>query len=492
MINDLIFAAPESEGVSSAGILEFIDFVDRINVNIYSFLLARNGKILAEGYYKPLDENFRHRLYSSSKTYVAIGIGLLYGEGKLKLTDRLIDYFPECPREGLSEWVLNCTIDDALKMSVPGTGNYTASDDWGLSFFRPQSPVTKPAGTLYAYDTGSSVALCRLIEKLSGKPFLEYMRPLFDKIGVGKDIWCVQTPEGHGWGGSGVICTTRDFAKFGELLLNMGNYKGEQLIPKDFMERATSKLVSNKIDNRGGSYTCSGYGYQIWKSRHGFWLAGMGGQVVFCYPEKNMVFACNCDTQTTGAFNGYLILGDLVDYFIYDKIGRKRAPGKDYERLKERLAALEVKPKLGEKYSEKEALINGKTYVLRENACGWKSFRFDFSEEEGCLTYENSRGIKTIRFGREKYKAFSFPETHYYDKKVGTPSNREFSAHAACGWDAGTLLVKVLVIDSNKGNLLMRFGFTDDGKEAAAVLVKVAEFFLEDYHGQMSGYLKED
>ena len=491
MINDFNYLSPEEEGVDSKDILELLSFMDRININVYSFLLARNGNIIAEGYYKPMDENFKHRLYSCSKTFVAIAIGLLYGEGKLKLEDKLIDYFPECSREGVSEWVLNTTIDDALKMSVPGSVQYTKRKDWGLAFFDPDIEVNKPAGALFAYDTGASTTLNRLVEKLAGKPMLEYMRPIFDKIGISKDIWCVKTPEGYSWGGSGVICTTRDFAKFGELLMNMGNYKGEQLIPLDFMKRATSKLVSNKVSNACGSYSSSGYGYQIWKSRHGFWLAGMGGQAIFCFPEKNMIFAYNSDTQA-GGFDGKTIMGDLVDHFIYERIGEKRAPGEDYEKLKEKLASLKMKTGFGTKHSEREKLVNGKTYLLRENVCGWKNFRLDFSENEGSVTYENARGVKTIKFGLGEYLKTTFPETDYYDKQVGVPSNRELDALSIGEWDGENLLVRVFITDTNKGNLTMNFGFTPDLKETAVSLVKVAEFFMMDYNGRVVGKVKED
>lgn len=95
MINDLIFKTPEEEGLPSECFLWFLDAVRVRKINLHSFMLVRHGNILAEGYYHPFDENFMHRLYSSSKTFVSVAVGKLIGEGKLRLSDKIVDFFPE-------------------------------------------------------------------------------------------------------------------------------------------------------------------------------------------------------------------------------------------------------------------------------------------------------------------------------------------------------------------------------------------------------------
>ena len=151
-----------------------------------------------------------------------------------------------------------------------------------------------------------------------------------------------------------------------------------------------------------------------------------------------------------------------------------------------------MKTDFGTKHSKREKLVNGKTYELTENACGWKNFRLDFNDNEGSVTYENARGVKTIKFGLGEYLKTTFPETHYYDKQVGTPSNREFDALSLGVWDGENFLIKLFITDTNKGNLTINFGFTSDLKETAVSLVKVAEFFMMDYNGQLVGKLKEE
>ena len=113
MINDYVYKKPEEEGLSSAAILKFIDRMQDKKINVHSFLIARNGNILAEGYHKPFHKDFMHRLYSCSKTYVAIAVGLLIGEGKLHLEDKILDYFPEYNENAIDEWLRECTVEDA-------------------------------------------------------------------------------------------------------------------------------------------------------------------------------------------------------------------------------------------------------------------------------------------------------------------------------------------------------------------------------------------
>ena len=138
--------------------------------------------------------------------------------------------------------------------------------------------------------------------------------------------------------------------------------------------------------------------------------------------------------------------------------------------------------------------IDGKTYMVKPgNPMGWKNFRFDFDPNgsEGTLTYENNRGIKKISFGIGRLKQGKFPETHYYDKQLTIPGNREQDCTAVCEWvEDRKLLLRVYVIDHSMGNLFATFSFVDN--EVALCFRKTAEYFMDDYHGDASGYLAQE
>ena len=489
MVNDLIFVKPEEEGLSSQWVEAFLDRMEERKINLHSFMLVRNGKILTEAYYKPFDKDFKHRLYSSSKTYVAIAIGVLIDEGKLKLEDRIADYFPEYTGENTHPWIKNATVEDALKMSAPqGWTTYADQkyDDWTWTVFNRTENV-RPSGAVWQYNTAATFILDVLVERITGTSIMEYMRPLFDKIGVSKDIWCVKSPDGYSWCGSGIVCTLRDFAKFGELILNKGEYKGEQLISRAFMERATSKQIANRFQNEYSPLRCCGYGYQIWITDSGYALRGMGSQLVLCFPDKNFMFVCQADTQCAGDSTQDYIY-DAVKHLLYEKLESKRIGENEqaYKKLCERLDVLSLEEVCGEDFSEREKSINGVKFTMDENPIQWKWFRFDFEKEKGTLTYENIRGIKQIKFGRNRFWRGTFPETHYADKQVGTPANRELDCIASAGWiDEDRLLLRIYVIDNFLGNCFMTFGF--NGKETAIRMVKAAEFFLNEYAGCAGG-----
>ena len=492
MINDLVFKAPEAEGISSEHILEFVRKMKRMKVNLHSFLMARHGNIVAEAYVEPFDKDFRHRIYSCSKSYVSLAVGRLITEGNLSLDDKPFDLMPELASAEPDLWLKNTTVEEALKMSVPMLGDTYRDHDtvsWAESFFSHpvHSKSVKPSGTVYNYNTSGSFILDVLVQKITGMTFLEYLRPVFDKIGVAEDIWCVESPDGYPWGGSGVMTTLRDFAKVAEFLLNKGNCNGEQLISREYMEKATSKQISNLNSNSFDPLRKSGYGYQVWVTDAGFAMLGMGSQLAFCFPERDFIFVCNADTQ--GAeYSPHSYIYEAVKGQVYDKMIDKALPSdsKAHERLCKELSHLSFIEDYGASHSSLEDSICGKKFILNANLMGWKWVSFKFEEDKGILTYENTRGVKSITFGCGKMNRGTFPETHYYDRRVDTPCGREFDCLFIGNWVSEyQLMVRSYVIDICFGNCVMNFGFK--GNEIGIYVNKVAEFFMDDYVGYAGG-----
>lgn len=494
---DVLFknGIPEEEGVSSQDLLALAERLEEEGLYMHSLMVIRHGKILAEGYYAPFTRDTKHRMYSMSKSFVSGAIGLLCDEGKLKLTDRVHTFFPEFPEEELHPYIREATVRDLLTMSSPHTTTYNImpgqkySEKWVESFFR--SEPKRPAGTVFCYDTSASYILDVIVERLTGKPFLDYMKDkMLRKLGFSEDAWCVQAPDGYSWGGSGVICTPLDLAKFGYVILKDGRVNGEQLISEDYVRAARTKQIANDVAGQGSLFRCSGYGYQIWCAPDNcFVFSGMGNSYVFGAPDKDLMIVCTADNQ--GRVDAaHLMLGLFLNNVVRRvSDGPLPANPEAFKKMQETFANFTLHVPAGEVHSPWEEKIQDVTYRMEENPLGFKNIRFTFEGERGILHYENSRGKKEIAFGLGTYQNGRFPEDHYYSERIGVPKEEGYKCLATAVWlQDNQLLLRVNVVDDYLGTLGMTFGFKENSVGLYAE--KGAEAFLDDYSGFAGGSCK--
>lgn len=491
---DTVFknGTPEEVGISSEDISALIKQLHDDGIYMHSLLIIRHGKLVAEGYYAPFTRDTKHRIYSISKSFTSGAIGLLVDEGKVKLTDRVHTFFPEYPEETLHPYVKEATVRDLLMMSSPHETTYSMKpgtkyfDKWVESFFT--KPPKRPAGTVFRYDTSASYILNVIVERITGKPYLEYMQDkMLRKMGCSEDMWCVQAPEGYSWGGSGVICTPLDLAKYAFVFLRGGKVNGEQLLSEEYVKAATSQQIANNNYGFNRLFENYGYGYQIWcVPENGFLFNGMGCQYAYAVPEKDLLIVSTADNQGRGEA-GDQILSAYVNHIIRKTSDTPLPENKEaYDALQADLAGLTLNMPKGETHSPLEEKIHDVTYTLDENEMGVKWVRLSFEGDEGVYAYENSRGVKEIRFGLNKYIEGKFPETHYSGYRIGTPKGEGYRCLAAGMWTAeNQLLLRVNVIDDYFGSMNVTFGFREDyiGITAASA----AEAFLEDYNGVTGG-----
>ena len=483
-MNELKFASPESVGIRSESILNFIRYVEENKINLHSFLFMKDGAIVAEGYCPPFDENYLHRLYSSSKTYVAVAIGMLVTEGRISIYDRVLDFFPELNTERVPELMRECTVEDALMMSTPHTARLPRN---AIKTDNPYEQVCpKPSGTVFNYGDGNWICTT-IVERVTGMRFVDYMRPLLDKLGIGKELRCLIDLGGVSWGGSGILSTMRDFARFAEFVRNKGYHMGEQLIDREYMERMTSFSTATVENNFYSQLSTYGYGYQMWITPDAACFRGMGCQEAFCFNEGGLLFVCLGDTQVDPKDFSDTRVYEAVKYTVYDNIGEPMPEGVAYKQLKDKLKNLHL-PLYGAPHSEYEKELSDVYYPLEENDIGWSNVRISISGDEGSITYQNARGTKTIRFGMGKYLKGRFPETHYYDEERGVPSGRELDCLAIAEWvEDKKLLIRVYITDVSFANLFCVVAFKGD--RVVLQLMKRGEFLLEDYSGLAMGKL---
>ena len=149
----LIRSIPELEGVSSSGIIDFLNAIDTGRQEIHSFMFLRHGKVISEGWWSPYGPDYSHVMYSASKTFTATAIGLAVSENKLKITDKVISFSPYSIPDSVGKFMKELTVRDLLIMSVgqdPEPRAMGINGDW-ISLFLSTEPVVKP-GTVFKYN----------------------------------------------------------------------------------------------------------------------------------------------------------------------------------------------------------------------------------------------------------------------------------------------------------------------------------------------------
>lgn len=320
---------PEAKGISASCIIDTLSEIDIRGISMHSFLLCKDDCLVAEGYYAPVKKNDLHRMFSVTKSFVSIAIGLLQEEGRLSLDDSIVKFFPEYVPNTCEAhpWLLATTIRDMLSMrSCHASTTYdkfSSKTDWVKSFFTV-APTHKP-GTVFHYDTSATHTLCALVEKLTGMKMLDYLRnKVLNEIGFSKDAYCLTDGFGVSMGGSGLMATSRDLMCFALLILHNGNLNGKQYISADYIKEATSFQTATCVTGPIPSES-QGYGLQFWIGEHNSIVCyGMGGQLAILLPEYNTAIVTTADTQ--GYQGGNQVIYDAIFRHILPELEKRQSP----------------------------------------------------------------------------------------------------------------------------------------------------------------------
>jgi CubicO group peptidase (beta-lactamase class C family) len=292
-------STPEAEGISSQAILNYIQAVDKINT-LHSFMVVRHGHVIAEAWWKPEAADKPHVLWSLSKSFNSTAVGLAIEEGKLKLDDPVLKFFPDQAPADPSDNLKAMTVHDLLTMTCGhDTEPKIVNGAPTVKEFLAHPVVHKP-GTHFQYNTMGSYTLSAIVTKVTGQTSLEFLKPrLFEPLGIESPRWDA-SPEGNSLGGFGLYLCTEDIAKFGELYLQKGKWNGKQLIPEKWVEAATSKQVPNDGESHSkiGIDWVQGYGFQFWRCTHNAFRGdGANGQLCVVIPDKDTVVAITANTN---------------------------------------------------------------------------------------------------------------------------------------------------------------------------------------------------
>ena len=287
---------------------------------LHSIMVVQHGKVLEEKFFVP---DTAHILHSVSKTFTSTAVGFAIAEGLLKLDDRIVDLFPESLPEQVSDTLAKVTIRHLLTMNSghgtdPTYAVRSGDGNWVKGFM--EWPFEYEPGTCYCYNSLGTYVLSAAVQKVTGQKVVDYLEPrLWQPLGIEKPYW-QESPAGINTGGWGLFLKTEDLARMGLCILNGGKYCGKQVIPADWVKEMSAAQVPSvnagvnerqveeiRKDPSSPVYAyfdqeqsdwMQGYGYQMWRCRHGAFRAdGANGQYILILPEQDAVIVTTANIQ---------------------------------------------------------------------------------------------------------------------------------------------------------------------------------------------------
>jgi CubicO group peptidase (beta-lactamase class C family) len=370
---------PETQGIRSAAIQAFLVEAEQKIDALHSVMIVRHGAVVAEGWWAPYAAAEPHMMFSLSKSFTSTAVGLAVSEGRLSIDDPVLKFFPdEAPAEPSAN-LKAMRVRDLLTMTAGHHDEdiqkfpYRSEDSVVGKFL--SLPVAHKPGTFFVYNTPASYMLSAIVQKVTGQTVLDYLGPrLFKPLGIEGATW-EASRQGVSMGGFGLSVRTEDIARFGELFLRKGAWQGRQLVPAAWVDAATSRQVGN--GSSPSSDWEQGYGYQFWRSRHGFYRGdGAHGQFCLVLPQHDTVIAITAGTRDMGAVMN-LVWDRLVP--ALDKAPLPANPA-DEAALRSKLASLTLAPVAGAPTSPTASAISGRRYAMADAKAGLEAVTLTKSE----------------------------------------------------------------------------------------------------------------
>jgi CubicO group peptidase (beta-lactamase class C family) len=455
--------SPESQGVSSQGLINFFDAVDKSGLEFHSIMINRNGKTILEGWWQPFKKEYIHTLYSLSKSFTSTAVGMLKEEGKIDVNDKVISFFPDKLPSHVSDNLSAMRVYDLLTMhtghdqDTMGRIRTAGGDDWVKNFL--QLDVPRQPGSLFLYNTGATYLLSAIVQKITGQNLMNYLKPrLFTPLEIEGADW-ESDPRGINVGGYGLRIRTQDILNFGQLYLQNGEWKGKQLLSKEWISEATKKQV-NSQDN--DSDWGQGYGYQFWRCKPGCYRGdGAYGQYCIVVPEKNAVIAITSETKDMGA--SMQLVWDHILPAMED--AKSKTENKEATlMLTTRVAQLSLP--INAATSGAIGSITGKrSYTFDANKLNAQKVSFSLGKDECDITITENGNSTRIKSGlrrwltadnkKEPNRLFALPGR----TEIGT----KFSSN--CYWADQNKLVVTLKYVENAHTDIFTFAFKDGKME---------------------------
>ncbi|HWO89222.1 MAG TPA: serine hydrolase [Gemmatimonadales bacterium] len=276
--------------------LGFDEFLQQTNT--VAFLVIKDDVVLYEGYFNGYDRNSTVTSFSIAKSFVSALVGIAISEGYIgSVEDPITKYVPELL--AIDPRYRNITLRHLLSMSsgIRYVEHHLPWSDATTTYYAPDlraaaisSPIRGEPGRVFHYNNYHPLLLGLVLERTTGRPVAQYLEEkIWKPLGMeAPGSWSLDSERsGFEKMESGINGRAIDFAKFGRLFLNQGNWNGVQIVPAEWVDESTRRDTTTDPAPQ--------YQYFWWVNtkvtgRHHFYAAGKHGQYIYIVPEQNLIF----------------------------------------------------------------------------------------------------------------------------------------------------------------------------------------------------------
>ena len=265
-----------------------------------SFLVIRNDSILYETYRGGWNDTLTSNLFSATKSIVGMLVGIAMDEGKIgSVDDKVMKYIPEYNRGRQKDIIIRNLLTMSAGMdwdeAYASLFSVTTHGYYGNDLYKliMGLDIVDTPGVQYSYRSGETQLLSFVLEAATGETISKYAeKKLWRPMMAGQDaFWLLDKKDGDEKSFCCFHTTARDAARFGRLMLNMGNWNGRQLVSRKYMEEALAP--ASYLKDQWGKDPLTYYGYQTWIMNYNGercpYFRGMLGQYIIAIPSKNAV-----------------------------------------------------------------------------------------------------------------------------------------------------------------------------------------------------------
>lgn len=297
---------PEEAGVSSAGLLAYLNAREEAGLEHHAIWVLRHAKVACKMPFAPYDDHTPHMLFSLSKSFCSAAAGFAVAEGLLDWDTHLIDVLPEEFPAEPSAYLRAITLHHLLTMGsgLKPESDHVTGEHWARDILA--CDCDHAPGTHFHYNSHGTYLVSRMVQRVTGMTVRDYLIPrLFEPLGMmqadGSAPQWDCCPEGVNVGGWGLWLSCAQLAPFGQCLLQKGMWDGRRVLPREWLDRATHAQIDNGNGDHASEHDWNmGYGYQFWMCRGDraegctprYRGDGMFSQFVIVDEKRDMAVCC--------------------------------------------------------------------------------------------------------------------------------------------------------------------------------------------------------